>query len=68
MKTITIIELKNHLDEYIKLGTEETIQVTQDGKSIFVIASEKERLLDEWDKMFGTLPKEALNDTEIERE
>ena len=68
MCTITATELKRNFGKYVLLGQKEKIQVTHRGKIIFVIVPEKEKLLSEWDSIFGCLPKEAVSDNEIDRE
>ena len=68
MCVITSTEFKRNFGKYIIKGQIEKIQVTYRGKLIFTIVPEKERLLDEWEVLFGTLPKEALIDKDIKRE
>ncbi len=67
MCTITATELKRNFGKYVILGQKEKIEVTHRGKTIFTIVPEKEKLLAEWESLFGFLPKEALND-DIDRE
>ena len=68
MRTITATELKENLGKYMKLGQEEEIEVTHRGKVVFYITPERIRLLNEWEKLFGTLPREAYYDDDIDRE
>lgn len=68
MIKITVEEFQNRIDELVQKGVTEKIQVTSNDKPIFTIVPEKETLLDDWDKIFGTLPKEILNDNDIDRE
>ncbi len=68
MCTITATEFKRNFGKYVVLGQKEKIQVTHRGKTIFTILPEKQRLLDELDDLFGSLPKEALYDKDIDRE
>lgn len=68
MCVITSTEFKRNFGKYVIKGQIEKIQVTHRGKLIFTIVPEKERLLDEWEVLFGTLPKEALTDDDIKRE
>ena len=68
MKAITTNELKNNIEKYVELAMSETIQVSEDGKTLFTIIPEKEKMLSEWDNLFGSLPKEALIDKDISRE
>lgn len=68
MIKITVEEFQNRIDELVQKGVTEKIQVTLNDKPIFTIVPEKETLLDDWDKIIGTLPKEILNDNDIDRE
>ena len=67
MCTITATELKENLGKYIKLAQTEEIDVTLRGKPAFTIVPKKQKLLKEWDRLFGCLPKEAY-DEEADRE
>ena len=68
MIKITVEEFQNRIDELVQKGVTEKIQVIFNDKPIFTIVPEKETLLDDWDKIFGTLPEEILNDNDIDRE
>ena len=68
MCTITATEFKRNFGKYVLLGQTERIEVTHRGKAIFTIIPEKEKLLAEWESLFGSLPKEALTDDDIDRE
>lgn len=68
MCTITATELKRHFGKYVELGQKEQITVTHRGNVIFTIVPKKINLLNKWDALFGTLPNEALDDNNIERE
>ena len=68
MYTIEVKDFQKQFDKYVKLGQQERIQVTQNGKNIFTIVPEKEKLLNEWELLFGTLPKEATTDKDVNRE
>ena len=68
MCVVTATELKRNFGKYVTLGQTEKIQVTHRGKIIFTIVPEKEKLLNDWDSIFGILPKQALNDKDIDRE
>lgn len=68
MCTVTATELKRNFGKYMEIAKKEKIQVTHRGKNIFVIIPEKEKLLQEWELLFGCLPKEAATDKDIERE
>ena len=68
MCTITATEFKRNFGKYVLLGQNEEIQVTHRGKIIFSIVPQKQKLLNQWETIFGVLPKEALNDEDIDRE
>ena len=68
MRTITTTELEANIDKYIKLGQEEEIEVTHRGKTIFYITPQRLKLLQEWEALFGSLPREAYYDKDIDRE
>ena len=68
MVTVSIEELKKHLDKYIELAKEEEIVVTNNGKNIFSLVPKKIMIREKWDSLSGSLPKEALLDQNINRE
>ena len=68
MKNVTVEELENNLDEFIKIGQEEEIMVSKDGKHIFTIVPQKVDLAKRWEAIFGTLPRAAFGDDDIDRE
>ena len=68
MIKITVEEFQNRIDEFVQKGVPEKIQVTHNDKPIFTIVPETETILDDWDKIFGTLPKEAVTDKDIDKE
>ncbi len=68
MCTITATELKENLGKYMKIGQTEEINVTHRGELIFTIVPKKERLKKEWISLFGSVPREALFDDDIDRE
>ena len=68
MCTITATELKENLGKYIKLGQEEEIEVTHRGKVVFYITPKRLKLLLEVENLFGSLPREAYFDDDIDRE
>ena len=68
MCTITATELKENLGKYIKLGQEEEIEVTHRGKVVFYITPQRLKLLSEVEALFGSLPREAYYDKDIDRE
>ena len=67
MCTITATEFKRSFGKYVTRGQKERIQVTHRGRVIFTIVPEKEKLLDEWEHLFGILPRMAMQD-EVSRE
>ena len=68
MCTITATELKENLGKYLKLGENEVIKVTRRGKVILSIVPEKERLKEEVISLFGSVPREAFFDDDVDRE
>ena len=68
MCTITATELKKNLGKYMLLGQTQEIEVTNRGKVVFYITPQKIKLMDQVEKMFGSLPREAYDDDDISRE
>ena len=68
MLTITTTELKKNLDKYMILGQKEEIEVTNRGKTVFYITPKKVMLIKDLESMFGSLPREAYYDNDIDRE
>ena len=68
MCTITATELKENLGKYMILGQTEEIEVTNRGKVVFYITPQRLKLMQEWDSLFGSLPREAYDDEDIDRE
>lgn len=68
MCTITATELKKNLGKYMLLGQTEEIEVTNRGKVVFYITPQKIKLMDQVERLFGSLPKEAYYDDDISRE
>ena len=68
MRTITATELKENLGKYLKLGENEVIKITRRGKVILSIVPEKERLKEGVISIFGSVPREAFFDDDIDRE
>ncbi len=68
MCTITATELKKNLGKYMLLGQTQEIEVTNRGKVVFYITPQKIKLMDQVEKMFGSLPSEAYDDDDISRE
>ena len=68
MCEITATELKTHFGKYMDIAQKEEILVTHRGKPIFTIVPKREDLKRRWESYFGCLPKEAVDDNEIDRE
>ena len=68
MCEITATELKRNFGKYMDLGQKEEIVVTHRGKPIFKIIPQKVDLAKRWESVFGTLPREAFGDNDIDRE
>ena len=68
MCTITATELKENLGKYMILGQTEEIEVTNRGKLVFYITPQRLKLMQEWESLFGSLPREAYDDDDIDRE
>ena len=68
MTTITTDEFKSNIDYYISHELQEEIAVTKNGETLFYITPKKVRLLCDFESMFGSLPREAYFDTDIDRE
>ena len=68
MCTITATELKENLGKYMILGQTEEIEVTNRGKVVFYITPQRLKLMQEWESLFGSLPREAYDDEDIDRE
>ena len=68
MCTITATELKENLGKYMILGQKEEIEVTNRGKVVFYITPHRLKLLNDLESIFGSLPREAYFDDDIDRE
>ena len=66
--TITIKELKHNIDKYIELGQKEEIEVTDNTKLSFILLQKESSYLKNQKKLFGSLPREAYYDKDIDRE
>lgn len=62
MCTITVAEFKESFWDYVAKGQTEKIQVTHQGRVLFTIVPEKEKLSEEWEQIFGILPEMAMED------
>lgn len=68
MLQVTIKELEEGIDKYIDLGQEEEIRVLDGDKVLFYITPARIKLIHDVESMFGTLPREAYYDDDIDRE
>lgn len=71
MKIVDVEELKNNIDNYIKIAKTEKIGVIDKGKTIFIIYPNNCKLIKRWNTMFGTIPEEGMvfvDNKEIDRE
>ena len=68
MCTRTATELKENFGKYMKLGQKEEIGVTHRGELIFTIVPKKEKIKEDLKTLFGSLPREAYLDDDIDRE
>lgn len=68
MCTITATELKKNLGKYMIMGQSEEIEVTNRGKVVFYITPERMKLIRDLESLFGSLPREAYYDDDIDRE
>ena len=68
MCTITATELKKNLGKYLELSQNEEIEITIRGKVVAYMVPQRVKLMAEWEKIFGSLPREAYEDDDIDRE
>ena len=68
MLVISKDEFQTNIDKYIVLGQEEEIQIMDQDKVLFYIEPKKVVMLRKVESMFGSLPREAYYDTDIDRE
>ena len=68
MCEITATEFKTNLGKYLKKCQNEKIHITSHGKVIAVLSSGREEIANNMVKLFGTLPKDAYDDKDINRE
>lgn len=68
MKRLSIEEFKNNIDDIIENGLKEETIIYDGEKELFSIISPSHRLIREWENYFGSLPKEACDNNNIERE
>ena len=61
MKRITLEELKNNLEKYIELSSEEDIYIFNDGQIVSVLTNTKEFHLHKFNEFVEGLPKSNLN-------
>lgn len=68
MREISINEFKKNFDKYLELCQSEKIYIINRGKIVAVLYSGREEIANNMSKLFGTLPKEAYDDKDINRE
>lgn len=68
MLSITTTEFKNNFRKYALLGEKEEIEVTNNGKVVFYITPKYIKTMNQVEKMFGSLPRDASCDNDIDRE
>ncbi len=68
MLSITTAEFKNNFRKYALLGQKEEIEVTINGEVVFYITPKRVKTINQVEKMFGSLPKDAYCDNDINRE
>ena len=67
MLVAQIKDLENNIDKYIELAKLEEIQVFDGDKRLLTLEPNRMNLKDEWQKLFGSLPKD-VSIIDIERE
>lgn len=68
MNRISLEEFKNNIDLIIEHGLDEETLICDGEKVLFTLVPPSKRLEKEWESYFGTLPKEAYDNNDIERE
>lgn len=68
MTTITTEELKNNIDKYLLLAEKEEIEVVENDKTLFYFTPKRIKLINNIESLFGSLPREAYDDDDIDRE
>ena len=68
MISITAEEFEHNLDDYINQELKEEVEVTKDGKVLFYLTPKGVVLRRRVESMFGSLPRDAYYDDDIDRE
>ncbi len=68
MCEITATEFKTNFGKYLELAQKEQIVVTVRGKPFVKISSFNDDLVNGWLDLFGSVPREAFFDKDIDRE
>ena len=68
MREITATEFKSNLSKYMELAQTEQIIVTVRGKPYVKLSAFQDDLVKGWIDLFGSVPREAFFDKDINRE
>ena len=68
MNRLSIEEFKNNIDDIVENGLKEEIIIYDGEEELFSLVPPSQRLIREWENYFGSLPKEAYDNNDIERE
>ena len=68
MERVSIEEFKKNIDKYLESDLKEEIEVFDKDRTLFYITSKRIKLLRDVNAMFGSLPREAYYDKDIDRE
>ena len=68
MERVSIDEFKKNIDKYLESDLEEEIEVFDKDRTLFYITPKRIKLLRDVNAMFGSLPREAYDDKDIDRE
>ncbi len=68
MREITATEFKSNLSKYMELAQTEQIIVTVRGKPYVKLSAFQDDLVKGWIDLFGSVPREAFFDNDIDRE
>jgi hypothetical protein len=68
MERVSIDQFKKNIDKYLESDLEEEIEVFDKDRTLFYITPKRIKLLRDVESMFGSLPREAYYDEDIDRE
>ena len=68
MERVSIDQFKKNIDKYLESDIEEEIEVFDKDRTLFYITPKRIKLLRDVNAMFGSLPREAYYDKDIDRE